>query len=135
MTAQPASKGLNIALWVAQGLLAAMYLMAGGNKAFQSIEELSKMLPWATEMPSGLVRFIGISELLGGLGLLLPSILRIQPKLTPIAAIGLVVVQLLAAFFHISRGETQMIGMNALFMAIAAFIAWGRTKKAPIEAR
>jgi putative oxidoreductase len=126
------SKGLNIGLWVAQGLLAAMFLMAGGNKTFQSIEELSKMLPWVTQVPLGLVRFIGTSELLGGIGLLLPSILRIKPNLTPLAAIGLATVMLLASFFHFSRGETSVIGMNVVLMAIALFIAWGRTKKAPI---
>ena len=130
-TSTAPSKGLNISLWTAQILLAALNLMAGGNKLFQSIEELSKMLPWAADMPAGMVRFIGLSELLGGLGLLLPSILHIRPGLTPLAAAGLAVLQVLAAFFHISRGETSMIGVNGLFAAIAVFIAWGRSKKAP----
>lgn len=135
MSTSSPSKGLNIALWVVQVLLAAMYMMAGGNKLFQSIEELSKMLPWATEMPAALVRFIGLSELLGGIGLLLPSILRIKPQLTVYAAIGLVLVQLLAAIFHLSRGESSAIGVNVLFMALAVFVAWGRAKKAPIAAK
>lgn len=125
-------KSLSIALWVVQVLLAALYIMAGSSKLFQPIAELAKMLPWATEMPAGMVRFIGLSELLGGIGLLLPSLLRIQPQLTPMAAIGLAVVQLLATGFHISRGETSVIGVNILFMALAVFVAWGRTKKAPI---
>ncbi len=132
---EKSSKVLNISLWVAQGLLAALYLMAGGNKTFQSIEELAKMLPWVTEVPTGLVRFIGVAELLGAVGLLVPSILRIKPILTPYAAIGLAVVQILAAFFHISKGETSVVGANFLFMAIAIFIAWGRLKKAPIDAK
>lgn len=135
MTVEKTSKGLNIGLWVAQVVLAAMFLMAGANKLFQSIEELSKMLPWAAEMPLALVRFIGLSEVLGGLGLLLPSILRIKPSLTPLAALGLATVMLLATVFHISRGEISMIGMNIVIMAIAVFIAWGRTKKAPIRAK
>jgi len=134
-TEQTPSKGLNITLWVAQGLLAAMFLMAGANKFFQSIEELAKMLPWVTDMPMGLVKFIGISELLGGLGLLLPSILRIKPTLTPLAALGLSIVMLLASIFHISRGEFSAIGMNIVLLAIALFIAWGRTKKVPIHAK
>lgn len=129
------SPKLNIALWVVQVLLAALFLMAGANKTFQSIEELSKMLPWVAQVPVGLVRFIGISELLGGLGLLLPSILRIKPNLTPLAAIGLAIVMILAAFFHISQGESAVIGMNFIFMAMALFVAWGRTKKVPIHAK
>ena len=133
MANQSSSKGLNIALWVAQVLLAAMFLMAGANKTAQSIEELSKMLPWVNQVPEGLVRFIGISEVLGGLGLLLPSILRIKPSLTPLAAIGLAIVMVLAAFFHISKGEYSVIGLNLVVMLIAVFVAWGRTKKVPIE--
>jgi uncharacterized membrane protein YphA (DoxX/SURF4 family) len=129
------SKALNIALWATQVLLALLNLMAGSTKLFQPIEELSKMLPWATEMPALMVRFIGLSEVLGGLGLLLPSLLRIQPQLTPIAAIGLAVVQLLAAGFHMSRGESSVIGANILFLAMAVFIAWGRMKKVPIAAK
>jgi putative oxidoreductase len=133
MENQRPSKALNIALWVVQVLLAAMFLMAGANKLFQSIAELSKMLPWVTEVPEGLVRFIGISELLGGLGLLLPSILRIKPNLTPLAAVGLAVVMVLAAIFHISKGEASVIGINFVVIALALFVAWGRTKKAPIQ--
>lgn len=132
MSTTSSSKGLNIALWIAQVLLAALFLMAGSTKLFQPIAEIAKTLPWAAEMPAGLVRFIGLSELLGGIGLLLPSMLRIQPKLTVFAAIGLALVQLLAAGFHISRGETSVIGMNFLFLAMAAFVAWGRSKKVPI---
>lgn len=132
MTNSNSSKWMNISLWVVQGLLAAMFLMAGTNKLFQSIPELSKMLPWVTQVPEGLVRFIGFSELLGGIGLLLPSILRIKPILTTYAAIGLAVVMLFAAIFHLSRGEMSVIGMNFIFMAMALFVAWGRSKKAPI---
>lgn len=127
------SKRLNIALWVVQSLLAAMFLMAGANKLFQSLPELSKMLPWVTQVPEGLVRFIGISELLGGLGILLPSILRIKPNLTSLAALGLAVVMLLATLFHISKGETSVIAMPIIFMALAVFVAWGRLKKVPIQ--
>jgi len=133
MTNSNSSKKMNIALWIVQSLLAAMFLMAGVNKLFQSTDELAKMLPWVTSVPIGLVKFIGISELLGGIGLLVPSILRIKPVLTPYAAIGLSLVMLFASIFHISRGETSAIGMNFVFMAMAIFVAWGRSKKAPIS--
>ncbi len=126
------NKAINIALWVVQVLLGLMFLMAGVMKASQPVEAMAESLPWVSSTPLGLVRFIGISELLGGLGLLLPSILRIKPFLTVWAAIGLAIVMLFAAIFHGSRGEFSAIGMNVVFMAMFAFIAWGRSKKVPI---
>jgi uncharacterized membrane protein len=86
-------------------------------------------------MPEAMVRFIGISEILGGLGLLLPSALRIMPRLTPVAAGGLALVMVLATAFHVSRGEASVIPMNLVLMALAFFIVWGRSKKAPIHAQ
>ena len=135
MKQQPRSKALHITLWVLQTLLAAMFLMSGLMKVSQPIEKLSQMLPWASQMPELIVRFIGAAEVLGSVGLILPSMLRIQPKLTPTAAVGLAVVMIFAIAFHISRGETGVIGMNFVLLAIAAFIAWGRSKKAPITAK
>ncbi len=135
MEKQQRSKALHITLWIAQVLLAAMFLMSGFMKLSQPIDQLSKMLPWAAQVPEALVRFIGVAEVLGALGLILPSLLRIQPRLTPIAAVGLALVMVFAVVFHISRGETRAIGMNFILIAIAAFIAWGRFKKAPIRAK
>jgi uncharacterized membrane protein YphA (DoxX/SURF4 family) len=129
---QQRSKALHITLWIAQVILAAMFLMSGFMKLSQPIDQLSKMLPWVAQVSEGLVRFIGVAEILGAFGLILPSLLRIQPRLTPIAALGLALVMLFAAVFHISRGETPAIGMNFVLIAIAAFVAWGRFKKAPI---
>lgn len=132
MTNTSSSKGLNLALWIAQTLLAVLFLMTGANKAFQPVQELSQMMPWVAEVPEILVKFIGLSEVLGGLGLLLPSLLRIRPILTPIAAAGLAVVMLFASLFHLSRGEISVIGFNLVLMGIALFIAWGRSKKIPV---
>jgi putative oxidoreductase len=129
------SKGLHIALWVFQVLLGAMFTMAGFGKTFTPLNELSGQMTWVTAVPEGLVRFIGVSELLGGLGLLLPSILRIKPVLTPLAAAGLAVIMVLAAIFHLTRGEFPGIGVNLVIAALALFVAWGRYKKAPIQAR
>lgn len=131
-TTSTPSKGMNIGLWTAQAILAALYLIAGANKAFQSIDELSKMLPWVAETSLALVRFIGISELLGALGLLLPSILRIQPKLSVYAAWALVLLQVLAGAFHLLRGEGGVIAMNIVLIGISVFVAWGRSKRVPI---
>jgi len=135
MTNSRNNKVLHIALWIAQGLLAAMFIMAGLMKSSQPLEVLAESLPWVTSTPIGLVKFIGISELLGGIGLLLPSITRIKPNLTVTAALGLALVMILAAAFHVSRGEFSAIGMNVVLIAIALFIAWGRSKKEPIAAK
>lgn len=135
MTDLKNNKAMNIGLWVAQALLAAMFIMAGGTKLAQPITTLAESMPWINNAPAALIRFIGASELAGGLGLLLPSILRIKPKLTVYAALGLVTIMILAAAFHASRGEFGAIGANLAFAAIAAFVAWGRSKKAPILAK
>lgn len=131
-TAPKPSKGMHIALWIVQGLLAVIYLMAGGNKTFQSVEELAKMLPWVLDSPLAMVRFIGISELVGAMGLILPSLLRVQPRLTVYAAGALAVLQILAAGFHIMQGEAHMIGINFVFIALSLFVVWGRSKRVPI---
>lgn len=129
------SKAMHISLWVVQVLMAAVFLMSGFMKVSMPVVELSAMIPWTLSVPAGLVKFIGLSELLAGLGLLLPSLLRIKPILTVWAGLGLATIMLGAIPFHISRGETSVIGMNAIFMLLAIFVAWGRWKKAPIQPR
>ena len=96
------------------------------------VEALAASIPWVNDVPAGLVMFIGVSELLGGIGLLLPSILRVKPVLTPLAAAGLALVMLFAAVFHLLRGEAGTIGLNIVVMLIAILVAWGRSKKVPI---
>src|SRR3954447_11972627 len=102
--ARPAGRGLRIGLWVVQVLLALFFLMAGINHGLKPIEEAAKSSPWIIGIPVALARFIGISELAGALGVVLPSATRIAPKLTPIAAVGLAIIMLLAVPFHIMRG-------------------------------
>ena len=92
-------------------------------------------MPWVGDVPGALVRFIGVSELLGGIGLLLPSLTRIAPKLTALAAAALVAVMVLASGFHLLRGEYAAIGFNVVLGGLAAFVAWGRSSKAPIKSR
>ncbi len=135
MTNQKNNKAINITLWIAQGLLAVMFIMAGIMKTIQPVEVLAESIPWVSSTSVGLVRFIGISELLGGLGLLIPSILRFKPFLTVWAALGLALIMVFAAGFHATRGEFSNIGMNVVLMGIALFIGWGRSKKAPIIAK
>jgi putative oxidoreductase len=133
MTSTNKSKALNISLWVAQVLLALMFIMAGAMKSTQPVEELAKAMSWVNDYSAGMVRFIGVSELLGGIGLLLPAILRIKPILTPLAALGLFIVMVLAFGYHVSKGEYVLLPTNLVLGAIALFIAWGRYKKVPIH--
>ena len=117
---------MNIALWIAQGLLAAMYLMAGVIKTFQTAKAKEQM-PWAKERSDGFVRFVGTSELLGALGLILPLVTGILPWLTPLAAIGLIIIQLLAIFTeHLPKKEYNVIPINVVLLALAVFVVFGR---------
>jgi uncharacterized membrane protein YphA (DoxX/SURF4 family) len=133
-TSDARSKVLHITLWIAQALLAGMFTMGGFMKTFTPIAELSVTMPWAKDIP-GLTRFIGISELLGGLGLILPAALRIAPRLTVLSACGLALIMVLALLFHISRGETSGITTNIVLGLLSVFIAWGRSTRAPIYPR
>ncbi len=129
------SKGLQVSLWVAQVLLAMAFGMAGVMKTTMPIPELAQKMIWPGAVPAALVRFIGASELLAAIGLVLPAATRIRPMLTPLAGVGLVVVMALAAAFHVSRGELNLVPINFTLGALAAFVAWGRFRKAPISAR
>ncbi|MFK7925951.1 MAG: DoxX family protein [Bacteroidia bacterium] len=131
MENQKNNKVIHIALWIGQALVALLLLWGAYAKLFLPMEEISEMLPWATENPM-LAKFTGIVDLLGGLGLILPALLRIQPKLTIYAAYGTGALMIGASIFHLSRGESGAIGMNIFILLIALFIAWGRSKKAPI---
>lgn len=126
---------VNKTLWAAQVLLALAFGMAGAVKLFTPIEGLAAQMGWPGDVSPLLVRFIGLSELAGALGLILPSALRIRPALTPLAATGLVVVMVLAAGFHVIQGEAPMALPSLVLGTLAAFVAWGRSKKTPIAAR
>jgi hypothetical protein len=117
---------MNVALWVVQALLAAAYLIAGVMKSTQPLDRLGKQMPWVHHVPSELVRFIGIAEILGALGLILPLATGVLPWLTVAAAVGLILVQVLAAIFHAARNEVVSIPMNLVFLVLAAVVAYGR---------
>jgi uncharacterized membrane protein len=117
---------MNVFLWIVQAVLAAAFLTAGVQKATQPKEKLQPRLPWVEDFSPGTVRFIGIVELLGALGLILPAATGIAPILTPIAATGLALVMVLAAATHIRRKEPSGVAVNAVLFALAVFVAWGR---------
>jgi putative oxidoreductase len=117
---------MNIALWIVQVLLAAMYGMAGTLKTFKTAKAKEQM-PWAKNHSDSFVRFVGISELLGAIGLILPIFTGILPWLTPAAAIGLSVIQLLAIFGeHLPKKEYNVLPINVVLLALSAFIVFGR---------
>ena len=125
---------MNILLWLAQILLACAFGMAGVMKSTQPVDVLAASgIAWAPQIPLPLVRFIGISELLGAVGLILPALTKIKPFLTPLAALGLLTIMILAMGFHLSRGESDALPLNMILGGLAAFVAWGRTSKVPIR--
>ncbi|WP_413373955.1 DoxX family protein [Paenibacillus taichungensis] len=116
---------MNMALWIVQSILGVGFIFSGWMKAFQ-YEQAKKSWPWANEVSRGLVFFIGVMELVGVIGLIVPQATNIAPGLTPLAAIGLAVVVLLGAIFHIARKEYKQIVVNIVFLVLAVFVAVGR---------
>jgi putative oxidoreductase len=129
------SKATHFALWVVQILLALFFGMVGAMKLTQPIDVLAANMRWPGDVPALLVRFIGLCELLAAIGLLLPAATRIKPALTPLAALGLVTVMALAVLFHCVRGEFGALPVLIVLGGLAAFVAWGRIRKAPIVPR
>lgn len=132
---RPDRRGLHIALWVAQALLAAMFLMSGFMKATTPFDELGKVMSFAPVMGEAVTRFIGVSEILGAIGLVLPAATRVRPWLTPLAAAALALVMCLAVAFHVTHNEIGIVPVNLVLGGLAAFIAWGRFVAAPISER
>jgi hypothetical protein len=128
------SNVLHITLWIAQVIVAGMFLMVGVLKTFTPIAQLSVMIPWAQDSQV-LIRFIGITEILGALGLILPAALKIAPRLTVWAAYGLTLTMVLGTLFHTVRGEIPAIPTTIVLGLLSAFIAWGRSAKAPIKSK
>ena len=128
--------GWNIGLWVAQAVLAFFYAYAGFTKLTQSVDGLVAMgMAYAGDFPELLTRFIGTMEILGAIGIILPALTRIMPRLTPLAALGFSVIQVLAMGVHVSRGELGILPMNLVLLALSLFVLWGRERQAPITAR
>ena len=118
---------LNFWLWVTQIVLALLFGFAGILKSFRPIPDLAKMMVWPGEFPVPLTRFIGATEGLGAIDMILPILIGILPWLTPLAAIGFAIIQVLAIVFHARRGETaKSLPMNLVLLALAVFVAWGR---------
>jgi uncharacterized membrane protein len=125
---------VNKLLWVLQVLIG-LYFVITGVVHFIVPAGLPAQMAWMYELSPGLHVISGIAEFLGGLGLILPGVTRIQTRLTPLAAFGLVLVMVGAAIWHITRGEAMSIVMNIFLALLTGFIAYGRWKVAPIKDR
>jgi hypothetical protein len=119
---------MNIALWTAQGLLAFVYLTAGGLKVIRAREQLvaTGRLDWMKDHSDAAVKAVGAVEILGALGVILPEATGIARVLTPIAAVGLVIVQIGAMRVHLTRNERQPLPINVILLLLSAFVAVAR---------
>ena len=122
---------MNRALWIVQILLALLFLFSGGAKFVMPVDQLTQGLP-AAIATAGFMRFIGACEVLGGLGLILPGLLRIQKGLTPLAAAGLTIIVIGATVVTIMAGMIATAALPAVTTFLAAFVAYGRWRLAPL---
>ena len=120
---------MTYALWIAQILLAALFAFAGGMKLVLPLDKLTGPV----NLPGALMRFIGVVEVLGALGLILPTALRIKPWLTPLAAAGLVIVMIGAVGITLIGRDPFAAGISLVVGLLAAFVAYGRWRLAPIR--
>jgi hypothetical protein len=119
---------MTYALWIVQALLALLFLFAGASKFIMSIEEMTRDI----HLPGTFLRFIGVAEIVGAIGLIVPSLFRIRPGLTPLAAAGLVIIMIGATVLSVMIGGVVMALMPFVVGLLAAFVAYGRWKLAPL---
>jgi hypothetical protein len=114
---------VNVAYWIVAGLLALFYLYGGGVKLVQSRDRLRPMMAWVDSTPMPVIRAIGLVEVLGAIGLILPPMTGIAPWLALAAAIGFVVLQIAATTVHLRLGDRR-IALNLVLIAAAAVTVW-----------
>jgi DoxX-like protein len=128
---QGLSKGLRTGLWFAQLALCAVFAGTGIWKLTTPIPTLAAKFAWMGDVPAPFLRATGVIDLMGGLGVLFPTLLRLAPGLTVLAALGCALLQLCAIVFHIARGEAANTPFNVILVVLAAFVVWGR-RRAPV---
>ncbi|HXI38609.1 MAG TPA: DoxX family protein [Bryobacteraceae bacterium] len=121
----------NRALWIVQTLLALLFLFSGTMKLMMPIAEMAK----DTSLPGWFLRFIGMAEIFGAAGLILPALLRIQPRLTPLAAACLVIIMIGATAITLLVHGVGLALIPAIVLLLTAFVAYGRWRLAPVRAR
>ena len=120
---------MNAVLWTIQVVLALLFMFAGVMKFVMPVEEMTKQMP---SMPGWFLHFIGVAETLGALGLILPGLLRKQPGLTPLAAVGLAIITMGAAALTLNMGGGAMALIPLTVSLLCAFVAYGRWRLAPL---
>jgi DoxX-like protein len=128
-----ASSKANVALWIVQVILGALFIFAGGMKLIVPIAVLAKQMPVA--LPGAFIHTIGVLEFAGGLGLILPGLLRFGPYLTPLAASGLVIVMSGAIGTSVTTGPFKLAGIPFVVGLLAAVVAYGRARVVPLAQR
>lgn len=123
-----ASRSLDIALWIVQGLLFLIFTGTAFWKVFTPVPKLAAMIPWAGQVPVVFLYATALVDLCGGLGVLLPMLTRILPRLTALAALGCAALQACAIVFHVSRGEAANTPFNVVLLALSLFVFFGRQK-------
>jgi uncharacterized membrane protein YphA (DoxX/SURF4 family) len=117
---------MNTVLRVLQALLAAFFLAAGAFHLLMPLPRLKAGAPWTEDVGGPMVRLIGLLEVLAAIGLVLPGITHVATVLTPLAAIGAVLIFLGAIALHVRRGDVKVIGMHIVVIALAVVVIWGR---------
>ncbi len=120
------------ALWIIQTLLGLLFLFSGSMKFVMSVAEMTRDTPW---MAGWFLHFIGVMEILGGLGLILPSALRIRPGLTPLAAAGLVIIMIGATVITLGTMGIGPAMLPLIVGILCVFVAYGRWRLAPLSPR
>lgn len=109
---------MNMALWIGQGLLALIFIIAGATKLLMSKEAYEAQQPWSKDFAPAIIKTIGVLEVLGGIGVIAPMVTNILPQLTPWAAVGLVLTMLGAMATHARRQEYRLMGANVVLLSL-----------------
>ena len=118
---------MDLALWIVAIVLAVVFAASGLLKQFVPKDKLvTSGQGWAHDFSPTSIRLIGLAEILGAIGLVLPAAVHVAPILVPLAAVGLALVMAGAAAVHARRKEAPMVAMNAVLLVLAVFVAWGR---------
>lgn len=119
---------MNLALWIAAGLLAFVALFGGIAKTFIPVEKLAKQpgAKWVENSSAWFVKALGVLQILAAAGLILPALLNIAPIMVPVTAVCWILLMICAMITHLRHGEYKHIMLNLIYFALAAFIAWGR---------
>ena len=124
---------MNLALWIIAIVLAVAFVGCWLLKLFRSKDQLvASGFGWAEDYSPSTIRLIGVAEILGAIGLVVPAAVHVAPILVPLAAVGLALVMIGAGVVHARRKETPMVAMNAVLLVLAVFVAWGRFGPYPL---